>query len=523
MKLKNICASILFTIEIFISGGIAFSKTMPPPSTDVVFTGNIKGGHFGKDSILIYYQPNIMLNVTPATLSGAEPFYIKADEKGNFKVRLPNPTGIGQIQIQLAGYQHNLKKTEGGNFNPLLTSFTGFFVEPGDSIHFSIITDGSAQAPMYTISGFGSEKYRALVHLIKIFNAEPEINFQLEMDDFFKSLNDTKTVQLNALNGFLNWYKPNLSSSMYDLLKAEIQSYIDVYIITGFLHFTNDKDFKKQEEIAILFDSFGPKTINNLSPLSVKNLQRIILNKFLVLQIKHKNPSYRVNLKEFYLSLKNEYSGLLRDRLMLIYLLYEGWRTIETSERKNMEYTNCLQDCYESIQDSLLKSVVAVKLKRLGKGVAAYDFDLPDASGNRVKLKDFRGKVVLLDIYATICTGCRVFAKTLKDEVFPVFKDNPNVVFIAISIERNRQRWLKDIEDGFNTDRKHEIILFTDGLGHQHPMMKYYNTNSVPLLFLIDKDGKISNSSFDQLVASSPGQKIINLINNELRSLSKSR
>jgi cytochrome c biogenesis protein CcmG/thiol:disulfide interchange protein DsbE len=112
----------------------------------------------------------------------------------------------------------------------------------------------------------------------------------------------------------------------------------------------------------------------------------------------------------------------------------------------------------------------------------APDFALQDASGETIQLKDYRGKVVLLDFWATWCTGCKKeipwfvgFQKEYGGNRFAV---------VGISLDEDGWKVLKP----FLADAKipYRILLGDDGLAQR------YGITNMPDTFLIDQHGRVA-------------------------------
>ena len=92
-------------------------------------------------------------------------------------------------------------------------------------------------------------------------------------------------------------------------------------------------------------------------------------------------------------------------------------------------------------------------------GKSAYNFTLPDSTGRMVSMKDFKGKVVFIDVWATWCGPCREqfpFLKAIEEE----YKDNSDIVFMGISIDRSRI--VRNGSTMMKKENLHGVQLFDD-------------------------------------------------------------
>jgi thiol-disulfide isomerase/thioredoxin len=68
-----------------------------------------------------------------------------------------------------------------------------------------------------------------------------------------------------------------------------------------------------------------------------------------------------------------------------------------------------------------------------------FEFVLQRPDGSPLPLAEYRGKVVVMDFWATWCAPCRVEGKLLK-QVMERFRDEPRAAFLAVNVDENRER-----------------------------------------------------------------------------------
>jgi cytochrome c biogenesis protein CcmG/thiol:disulfide interchange protein DsbE len=128
-------------------------------------------------------------------------------------------------------------------------------------------------------------------------------------------------------------------------------------------------------------------------------------------------------------------------------------------------------------------------------GTKAPDFSFPDLEGKTISLSDFRGKIVLLNIWATWCRPC-VEEMPSIERLYNQFKDDDFIV-LAVSIDTKGKKAVGPFMAVHNLSFK--ALLDTKGA-----IQNAYRTIGVPESFIIDKNGIILQKVIGSYDWSSP-------------------
>jgi thiol-disulfide isomerase/thioredoxin len=135
--------------------------------------------------------------------------------------------------------------------------------------------------------------------------------------------------------------------------------------------------------------------------------------------------------------------------------------------------------------DEVSQPSLAAKPKKNGDVREPWDFTLRKApEGTAFPLKDTRGKVLVVNFWATWCGPCHalepLFARVAAD-----FQANPEVLFLAANCDEDESL----VKPYLEADKLLMSVVFADGLD------RFFTVNAFPTVLVIDRAGKIAYRS----------------------------
>lgn len=150
------------------------------------------------------------------------------------------------------------------------------------------------------------------------------------------------------------------------------------------------------------------------------------------------------------------------------------------------EYLAKLQ---QSVQASLKEALLPKMLNGEAPG-----FTLHDVNGKQVSLSDFRGKVVVLDFWATWCMPCIASFPAMQKMV----KQHPEVVFLFIATQEKETGALQRVK-AFMEKNKYPFHVLMDkpvaGQPGAYKVVGQYKVKGIPAKMVIDGKGKLRFTS----------------------------
>jgi peroxiredoxin len=151
--------------------------------------------------------------------------------------------------------------------------------------------------------------------------------------------------------------------------------------------------------------------------------------------------------------------------------------------------------------DSLQKNVQATlipELKQKMLNETAPGFSLKDIHGKEVKLSDYAGKIVVLDLWATWCVPCIASFPAMQLMV----NKHPEIGFLFIAVEERDADPLPAVKKFIEKKNYHFTVLLDEPVApnsEKYKITSAYKPDGIPAKYIIDKNGvlRFRTSGFD--------------------------
>ena len=158
-------------------------------------------------------------------------------------------------------------------------------------------------------------------------------------------------------------------------------------------------------------------------------------------------------------------------------------KTMPKNEVKEL-FANYSERIRSSKSGLNISKVINAPVNPTAIGEIAPLFEGPTPTGDRINLESFRGKVTIIDFWASWCRPCRI--------------ENPNLVrlynrmhdkgleILGVSLDRNKASWERAIaDDGLTWNHVSNLKYWSD------PIAQLYSVRAIPAAFVLDREGRI--------------------------------
>jgi len=291
--------------------------------------------------------------------------------------------------------------------------------------------------------------------------------------DFFPELEAVAAQSKNFLNGKATKNK-KFNHQMKDIIQLDMVNYA-----TSFLNTPRSAHPSVAEYSAYYATIKAQDLAKHTSLLYNYPWGSRVLSAAISVNLRQQNMKYAPGLE----GLKSTLSFIPNDTL-------KGDAVLEAALRyKN--YTD-----YKDLMDAYGKYIltagqkkrnldIASPLLTLKPGEDAYAFAYPDKEGKTVSMASLKGKVVLVDVWATWCGPCKAEIPHLKKLEEEMKGTDVEIISLSTDAPKDKEKWLNMIK----AESLGGTQLFAGGPGNE--FSQYYKVNTIPRFLVFDRKGKI--------------------------------
>lgn len=261
--------------------------------------------------------------------------------------------------------------------------------------------------------------------------------------------------------------------------KSDLKIYGDGNKIREFCNIIGSDESKAFHDFSLISDTWKTKSDSAIAALRQDPSREKAINEYMQGQF----MNFQQELQNFVSSNPNSPALILALNSIDIEQNFKDYENLMSQVQRSFPNSPTVNSYY---QNYLTKKKQIEDAVLLAPGKIAPDFEeLGTDQKSKIKLSDLKGKVVLIDFWASWCGPCR--------------RENPNVVktyekyakdgftIMSVSLDNDKSKWIEAIQKDKLTWPYH----VSDLGGWNSKVARLYQVSSVPFTVLIDRDGKI--------------------------------
>jgi thiol-disulfide isomerase/thioredoxin len=283
---------------------------------------------------------------------------------------------------------------------------------------------------------------------------------------------EMRTLTIDGLNGQTN--------IVLEPGKIQVTIYKDsIFSSTSVGTPNNDvfDDYKKQYK----------KQYNVISSLR-DSILKLANNPIILKQLKIKMKSQKILLKNFGFNFIKTYPDSDFSLTLLNSALGQKGFDIDLAKEAYDKINISIKT--KTVENQIISNQIKTKLNKAKKtelvkiGEKVPAFSGPNSKGILLDLNKIKGKVTIIDFWASWCKPCRIENPNLVN-LYDKYHDNGlEIISISLDSETQRSAWIKAIKkDQLNWFNISNLKSWND------PIAQLYGVNSIPATFIIDQDG----------------------------------
>ncbi|MDC6367168.1 MULTISPECIES: TlpA family protein disulfide reductase [Flavobacteriaceae] len=408
------------------------------------------------------------------------------------------------IELDSSGYfSKELTREDVGNYTLFVGTETRIPLYIGDHTNLNIkISFDSSRSPQPNSIEYSGTNIDETKLLYELFLREPINQYTVEHYKqkylpmvYSKNPSEFEAYQLEQLESVSDFISQNKEGHELN------PDFLEQLKLSNLLKY--NRNFRQYQD---LHNHFLPQ--NAVKVQAPENFQNYFAKEIPEndMELYQRNPVYRGYLMEKYhnmmaqtLGPKGEYLDYFKAKVAVL-------KSSDFPEKIKQDFFNGFVIDYMNTESKDIKTYLEIIISRyvkdsaslerymdfkkreatLANGDKAPDFTYPDMKGKPVSLRDFKGFVVYIDLWATWCTPCLQEMPSMK-KLKETYRGE-EVVFLGISFDENVNRW-KDMVSKNKNNLFNGIQLSAGAL--ENEISKDYNVNGIPHYILIGRDGNI--------------------------------